>query len=161
MQFHLTDSQKKFGAALLRQVPAIASVVIGTWFLLTKLGRIGLGPAIIISGAIAAYGIWRQTRRQVDEDASVGELVALRRVDPRDLPLEFRFISDDTTVQDVVAKTGPYSRTSETENGLCYEWDMPYHSAVLIFPERPCNPESKIRVIYFRKPREDDDSMAL
>ena len=137
MQFQLTDSQKKLAAAFWRQFPGIASVVVGTWFLLTTFGKIGLGPAIIISGAVAVYGIWRQTRRQVDEDATIQELVAIKRVDPRDLPLEFRFISNNTTIQDVVAKAGPYSRTSETENGLCYEWDMPYHAAVMLFPEAP------------------------
>jgi hypothetical protein len=159
--FRPTASQKKLASALFKQFPAAISVVFGALFLAGSFGRIGLGPAFIISGLVALYGIWRQTRRQVDEETTVSEMMIDKRIVPSELPVEFRFITNETTVQEVIDKAGPYSRIATKDGVVSYEYDLPYHAALIIFPEPPFKPESKIRTVFFRKPREDDDSMAL
>jgi hypothetical protein len=94
---------------------------------------------------------------------------AARDIPLRRLPSEFRFITHDTTLQEVIAKVGPYSREVklpvdpssvggygfiETPQGgaaiLTFEYDLPYSAAVIIMPEYPFEPSNRIRAVFYR-----------
>jgi hypothetical protein len=62
----------------------------------------------------------------------------------QELPQEFRFITRNTTVQEVVDSVGPYTRVTET--GLV-RYDLPSGGALFLFPEPPFSPASRIRGI--------------
>lgn len=73
-----------------------------------------------------------------------------------DLPLEFRFISRQTSLQEVMDRVGPRSRKLQRNSVVAYEYDLPRGCAVLIFPEPPCRPESKVlNVRMYLKTEED------
>jgi hypothetical protein len=63
---------------------------------------------------------------------------------PQELPQEFRFITHDTTVQEVIDSIGPYTRVTET--GLV-RYDLPSGGALFLFPDPPFSPTSRIRGI--------------
>jgi hypothetical protein len=84
---------------------------------------------------------------------------ALRDIDTTVLPSTFRFITHDTTLQEVIDRLGPASRVFElalrhrdgdAEHFKAHEYDLPYNAAVIIMPQRPFEPEDKIRAIYMR-----------
>lgn len=93
---------------------------------------------------------------------------AARDMASRQLPSEFRFITHETTLQEVITKVGPYSRevklpvdsssvagygVIETERGvaaiLTFEYHLPYSAAVIIMPEYPFEPSSRIRAVFY------------
>ena len=61
---------------------------------------------------------------------------------PQELPQEFRFITRESTVQEVVDVVGPYTRVTQT--GLV-RYDLPSGGALFLFPEPPFSPASRIR----------------
>jgi hypothetical protein len=63
---------------------------------------------------------------------------------PQELPQEFRFITRESTVQEVVDSVGPYTRVTETAL-VCY--DLPSGGALFLFPEPPFSPANRIRGI--------------
>jgi hypothetical protein len=63
---------------------------------------------------------------------------------PQELPREFRFITRESTVQEVVDTVGPYIRVTET--GLV-RYDLPSGGALFLFPEPPSSPTSRVRGI--------------
>ncbi len=77
----------------------------------------------------------------------------------------FRFITHDTTLQQVIDRLGPASRVVElalrhrdgdTEHFKAHEYDLPYNAAVVVMPQRPSEAEDKIRAVYMRKAPADD-----
>jgi hypothetical protein len=85
-----------------------------------------------------------------------------------DLPRDFRSLSHGTTVQQVLDEFGAPSRKLEliapAASGLtagakflAYEYELPYEAAVLVMPEPPGAPESRIRAVYFRPQANDDE----
>jgi hypothetical protein len=72
-----------------------------------------------------------------------------------ELPEEFRFISRDTTVQQLVERVGPYTRIRGDSDTGALEYDLPYGSALLIFPEWPCELGSRVRGVQFYRKRDE------
>jgi hypothetical protein len=71
-------------------------------------------------------------------------------------PPQFRFITGNTTVRDVVDKLGTYDKVRGS--GMTYyEYDLPDGSAVLIEPEWPFGRESRIRSVDFYRRAGDID----
>lgn len=85
------------------------------------------------------------------------------------LPSEFHFINHETTVEEVVARLGPYSRRVElpvnpeeargyrfleSESGraviVTYEYELPYSAAVIIMPEYPFDTGDRVRAVFCR-----------
>jgi hypothetical protein len=66
-----------------------------------------------------------------------------------ELPEQFRFVSRDTTVQQLVERIGPYSRVRGDDNLKAFQYDLPSGSAILIFPEWPFGDRSRIRGVQF------------
>ena len=91
-----------------------------------------------------------------------------RRIVSADLPPDFRSLSHDKTLQQVIDEFGPPSRKFELiapaaghRTGirfLAYEYELPYEAAVLVMPEPPGAPDCHIQAVYFR-PRADDDEL--
>ena len=99
---------------------------------------------------------------------------ALAAYQARDIPLhrlpsEFHFISHETTVEEMIAKLGPYSRRvelpvdpeeargyrfMEIESGraviVTYDYELPYSAAVIIMPEYPFDTGDRVRAVFYR-----------
>ena len=112
--------------------------------------------------AVAAFFIIRRTRSSRRRRKAMLHAYETREI-PAELPPEFRFVTPDTTVQMVVEKAGPYSRIrTERLNSLGggeqkivgYEYDLPSGAAVIVLPENPRQPESRIRGVVYRPPPE-------
>ena len=64
------------------------------------------------------------------------------------IPEQFGFITNGTTLQQVVDAVGKYTRVRGS--GILYfEYDLPDGSAVLIGPEWPFESDSRIRNVFF------------
>jgi hypothetical protein len=69
-----------------------------------------------------------------------------------ELPREFRFITRDTTLQEIVDRVGPYTRLPETH---LVRYDLPCGGAILIYPEPPFTLLSKVRGVQFYRTEAD------
>ena len=103
---------------------------------------------------------------------SVFDAYAGKNLQNMNLP-EFRFITHETTVQEVIAKLGEPSRRRKLSldsvvekqtvgayhlNGMSIpvlEYDLPYRAAVMVMPEYPGNPNDKIRAVFYRGAQAD------
>ena len=93
-----------------------------------------------------------------------------REISTEDMPVELRFISHDTTLQDVINRVGEPtrmrvmpvdprlikgSRLVETKLGkpaiVVAEYDLANNAAVVIAPEYPFTSENRIRAAHYRK----------
>jgi hypothetical protein len=121
-------------------------------------------------------GLWlfvfsRHFIGQVGEYRDAIDAFVYRRIVTADLPPDFRSLSHDRTLQQIIDEFGPPSRKTKlaappasggsspahrSVKFLAYEYDLPYEAAVIIMPEPPCKPDSKVRAVYFR-PRPNDD----
>jgi hypothetical protein len=119
-------------------------------------------PAML---AVALLVFARSFVRDVKKYADAMRAYAHRDIDSAELPPTFRFITHDTTLQQVIDRLGPASRVvdlalrhtdGDTEHFKAHEYDLPYSAAVLIMPQRPFEPEDKIRAVYMRNAPADD-----
>jgi hypothetical protein len=69
-----------------------------------------------------------------------------------ELPQEFRFITRDTTLEELAATLGPYRPVADTGN---VRYDLPSGGAIVVFPEQLFSSDSKVRGVQFYS-REDD-----
>ena len=131
---------------------------------------------IFFVGAVL-LGVTRAFQRGLSEDLKLLKAYKSRDIPTRYLPVEFRFITNDTTLQEILDKVGPYSRITKhpvdpnfaSGYGLApgsfgmpslflVEYDLPYHAAVLLMPEYPFQPENRIRAAFYRRPRPDEEA---
>jgi len=119
----------------------------------------------------------RAKRWTKEENNSVFDAYAGKNLQNMNLP-EFRFITHETTVQEVIAKLGLPSRRRKLSldsvvekqtvgayhlNGMSIpvlEYDLPYSAAVMVMPEYPGNPNDKIRAVFYRGAQADEDREA-
>jgi hypothetical protein len=119
-------------------------------------------PAIFgMAVVIFARSFARDVKKYVDSTHAY----ANRTIDAAALPSTFRFITHETTLREVTDQLGPPSRIVElalrhrdgdTEHFKAHEYDLPYKAAVVVMPQRPFEPEDKIRAVYMRKAPADD-----
>jgi hypothetical protein len=139
-------------------------VMILPWLL--KIGLVGAS----VYGAILAF------KRRRSEDRSIIEAYKDRLIPTRELPIEFRFITHETTVKQVIEKAGPYLRRRKlpidpriATTGYIYTddspgrpaialfgWEMPFDGAVILMPEYPFTGDSPIRAAFYRSPRPEE-----
>jgi hypothetical protein len=93
-----------------------------------------------------------------------------REIATDEMPIEFRFINHDTTLQEVINRVGAPtrmrvmpidrrqvkgSRLIETDLGkpaiVVAEYELPNRAAVVVVPEYPFTPENRIRTAHYRK----------
>lgn len=121
------------------------------------------------------YGIFKTFRFQSGEDRRIAQAFKDRSIPSRSLPPDFRFIDHETTLQEVLDRVGPATCTTQrpmsgtatdsatvpTGLGLSgiitSDFEMPYRAAVVIMPEHPFEPSSRVRAIYYRPPRRDEE----
>jgi hypothetical protein len=103
--------------------------------------------------------------RDVKKYVDATQAYAHRDINTSALPSTFRFITHETTLQQVIDRLGPASRVIElalrhrdgdTEHFKAHEYELPYRAAVLVMPQRPFEAEDKIRAVYMRKAPADD-----
>jgi hypothetical protein len=99
----------------------------------------------------------------------VAQAFAEREIQTEKLPIEFRFITHEITLQEVLDKLGKPSRVVKvpisSESGLgyamvssntseakiiIYEYDLAYHAAVIVMPEFPFETQNRIRAVFYR-----------
>jgi hypothetical protein len=104
----------------------------------------------------------------------VAQVFENREIRTEDLPSDFRFITHDMTLQKVIDKLGKPSRivrvpisaesglgyalvSSKTSNAaiVIYEYDLPYHAAVIVMPEFPFEMQNRIRAVFYRPIQRD------
>jgi len=123
---------------------------------------------VLVAGLIKKR-VWAK-----EEDKSVFDVYADKDLQTEHLP-EFRFITHETTVQDVINKLGEPSRRRKLPlnsvvgkqvagayhvDGMSIpmlEYDLPYQAAVRVMPEYPGKPENRIRAVFYRGPQESAD----
>ena len=118
-------------------------------------------------------GLWlflfaRQFVRGVSQYHDATDAFVHHRIVPAELPPDFRSLSHEKTLERVIQEFGEPTRKIELvaprttgERGLkflAYEYELPYEAAVLVMPEPPSEPNSKIRAVYYR-PRANDDEL--
>jgi hypothetical protein len=124
---------------------------------------------IIFALGIAAKRIIRATPVAAVVSNEVAKAFEGREIHTDALPAEFRFITHETTLQEVIDKLGKPSHTAKipisAESGLGYalvstatsdaaimtfEYELPYHAAVIVMPEFPFQMENRIRAVFYR-----------
>jgi hypothetical protein len=138
------------------------------WFIAAALDLISprvkwfVFPAIF---GIALLVFARSFVRGVKKYVNAVDAYAHREIDSTALPPTFRFITHETTLKEVTDRLGPASRVVElslrhsdgdTEHFKAHEYDLPYNAAVLVMPQRPFEPEDKVRAVYMRNTPADD-----
>ena len=122
------------------------------------LGAIALA---LVGGA--AYFAFRRARSAQSERNELLQAYETRAIPTAELPPEFRFITNETTLQMVADKAGPHSRlinlpakAGAEQKGAAFaafEYELPDHGAVIVMPEHPPQPESRIRAVVYRRPQ--------
>ena len=120
--------------------------------------------ALFLAGWLFVFA--RQFVGGVNEYREATDAFVHRRIVPAELPPDFRSLSHEMTLQQVIDEFGQPSRkielivpTSGHERGVkffAYEYELPYEAAILVMPEPPSDQNCKIRAVYFR-PRANDD----
>lgn len=120
------------------------------------------GLALLLVGG-AAFIAFRRARSSRNERNEMLRAYEMRAMPTAELPPEFQFIRAETTLQAVVDKAGPHSRITQlpTAGGdgqhgagiSAFEYELPDDGAVIVMPEHPFQPESRIRAVFYRPPR--------
>ena len=118
--------------------------------------------ALVLLGG-AGYVAFRRGRQVRSERNELLHAYEARAIPTAELPPEFQFITSATTLQTVGDKAGPHSRVtklpmdaSAQQQGAtvtAFEYELPEHGAVIVMPEHPSGPESRIRAVLYRRPR--------
>lgn len=123
---------------------------------------------------IIAKVIIRLTSVAAVVSREVAQAFENREIHTEELPPEFRFITHDMRLQEVIDKLGEPSRILKVpinaERGLgyalvssntsdaaivAYEYDLPYHAAVIVMPEFPFDMRNRIRAVFYRSIQPD------
>jgi hypothetical protein len=129
---------------------------------------------IMFALGIIAKLIIRVTPVAAAVSGEVAQAFENREIPTGELPPEFRFITHDITLQNVIDKLGKPSRivrvpisaesglgyalvSSNTSNAaiVTYEYDLPYHAAVIVMPEFPFELQNRIRAVFYRPIQRD------
>ncbi|HSH38205.1 MAG TPA: hypothetical protein VK993_05415 [Chthoniobacterales bacterium] len=130
--------------------------------------RWALGTIALLLVGVAAYAVLLRVWLLRKEQKELFEAYMASDI-PRELPADFRFITAETTLQTVLEQAGPASRrrklplnpdavvaaaceqnASEPLTVEAFEYDVPDGAAVIVLPNYPTDPESRIRAIVYR-----------
>jgi hypothetical protein len=122
---------------------------------------------VVLFLALWLFVFARQFVGGVNQYRDATDAFVHRRLVPAELPPDFRSLGHDKTLQQVIDEFGQPSRkvelvTPATSLGkgvrfLAYEYELPYEAAVVVMPEPPSGPDSRIRAVYFRSRADDDE----
>ena len=115
--------------------------------------RLLAGVALVAAGF---FGV-RFLRAHFSIRKELLEAYVARSLPAGELPPEFRFLHDATTLQDVFDEAGQPSRVRRLpsqnagETVAAYEYELPDDSKLFVMPEVPSQPESRIRAVVYRR----------
>ncbi len=126
---------------------------------------------LLFLGSTFVYASIKVFNRQMNEEQLVRKAYQARDIPVGQLPDEFRFITHQTTVQEVIDQLGPYSllrhhavsqrfaESAELPAGTLdsYIYDLPYDAAIILLPEYPFGLLDPIRAAVYRPARMNDD----
>ena len=129
---------------------------------------------IMFALGIIAKLIIRVTPVAAAVSGEVAQAFENREIRTEELPPEFRFITHDITLQEVIDRLGKPSRivrvpisaeaglgyalvSSNTSDAaiVIYEYDLPYHAAVIVMPQFPFEMQNRIRAVFYRPIQRD------
>jgi hypothetical protein len=130
---------------------------------------------LVVVGS-TVYGVILGARRTRGDTRALLDAYTNQEIPTRTLPVEFRFITHNTTVRQVIEKAGPYSQARKfpidpriATGGFVYsddspprpaiilfEWELPFHGGVVLMPEYPFQSDSQIRAVFYRPPRPNE-----
>jgi hypothetical protein len=157
-------------APWLRFVLSLVGMAAFLWLISTAADRVWPQAkwylvALFLTGWLFVFV--RQFVGGVNEYREATDAFVRRRIVPAELPPDFRSLSHDTTLQQVIDEFGPPSRTFEllapggSRDGgtkfVAYEYELPYEAAVVVMPEPPGDPNSKIQAVHYRRRADDDE----
>jgi hypothetical protein len=128
-----------------------------------------VGIFVVVWGGMLVFMFVRSFAGSVSGYRAIIGAYTHRRIDTAELPSDFRFISHDTTLAEIVQNLGPASRIVElplphrdgdVEHFMAHEYDLPYDAAVIIMPQRPFGPEDTIRAVCVRKLPTEEELLA-
>jgi hypothetical protein len=103
--------------------------------------------AVVVAGC--ATETLPRTAKSKPNPEALGNFAPPSKPKPKpsmDVPTKFRFITKDTTLQQVVDRVGRWDRVRGS-GVLYYEFDLPDGGAVLVHPEWPFRLENKIQSV--------------
>ena len=109
---------------------------------------------------VGGYSAVRLTRAKREELRALQQAYSTSDIPHAGLPPDFGFVNRDTTLQMVAERAGAWSRTRKVQSGsssveatlVAFEYELPGRGAVIIMPEPPFTPESRIRAVFYRRP---------
>ena len=119
--------------------------------------------ALVVFAAIG-LGVFRHVRRSRSEREAITEAYRARTIPTAELPPDFRFITHEATLQSVVDRAGPYSRLTSVPSGAkasgetsitAHEYELSDRGAIIVMAEPPFQPESRVRAVFYRRPRRE------
>jgi hypothetical protein len=117
-------------------------------------------------------GLWlfvfaRQFVGGVNQYREATDAFVHHRIATAELPPDFRSLSHNKTLQEVIDEFGPPSRRFELRapgrsgrratKFVAYEYELPYEAAIVVMPQPPGDPNSKIQAVHYRHRVDDDE----
>ena len=127
-----------------------------------------VGAASALIGAIG-YVAFRRAQLDRSRREELLEAYANRVIPTAELPPDFSFVGPETTLQMVAERAGPYTRSRRVPATAArygapdspreatslpltvFEYELPGGSAIVVMPEPPFEPNSRIRAVVYRR----------
>jgi hypothetical protein len=127
---------------------AAVALIVGIWFPSATV-PIFVGFSIIqVPSTIVAYRRWR------DEETDSTTIRPQNSSEKSKISMDFRFIGPNTTLEEVIARVGPYDRIRDAIDGRNVQWDVPY-GTVCLFLDGPVVESSPVGRIRYVKDRSE------
>lgn len=127
--------------------------------LATRKNKWVLAIVVLTAAGLAGFAAVRYARAGRDLQGELLRAYTARDFGTEELPPDFSFITQQTTLQTVLDQAGPYSRlrkfaSSETGGiqASALEYEVPSGGAVYVMPENPSDAASRIRAVLYRRP---------
>lgn len=121
-----------------------------------------LGAVAFVLLGGAGFLAFRRARSVQSERKELLDAYEARAIPTEELPPDFQFITRETTLQTVGDNAGPHSRLTKLQVSAgsgqqgasvpAFEYELPERGAVIIMPEHPFQPDSRVRAVVYRRP---------
>ena len=114
-----------------------------------------LGVVFLIA---CAYGAVRFARSRFGLRTELRQAYAAHAIPTTELPPDFKFLTHDATLQNVLDRAGAPSRVGSLrlENSgsvSVFRYELPNDAALFVMPDPPGQPESRIRAVVYQRSR--------
>ena len=121
-----------------------------------------LGAVAFLLLGGAGFLVLRRARSVQSERKELLDAYNAGAIPTEELPPDFQFITGETTLQTVSDKAGPHSRLTklsvragsdqQAASVPAFQYELPEHGAVIVMPEHPFQPDSRVRAVVYRRP---------